>query len=331
MSYAPKINDFVKSENYFNNFVERYLHLNGWGRKFMIFAGSVNGTKVSLIEVSDPLNIRKIMGNALRIFSYLIFPLPLIALAIRYSNRKQIKYDLVEDEKYKNLFEETMPEQLIEYAETKTPVDKLHYKLRDLSSDSLHENYEGMKGLLNYYPLLVPKAMEIYVTTLTTTRGIIRGEYEMHLLTLTYLESDDIKGIIPESTRDKLAKKLRDFFAKKFGDCSTEGKGKERKELIKQLLESINPVAVKKIPARFNKNSELVQELLEQRQEEMKKELPFNNKNMEFVWSFGPEFWKKNIETVENVSSSQPIPYELREEVIRNAQTFLEFLKTKTS
>src|ERR1700733_10955959 len=180
-AYNPSINDYIESSNPYENFFERYLHLNGFGRKFKLLKGKVNETG-SYREVKDHLTFSKIIGNILRIASYILFPLPLIALALRERQRKErvvnIKLEInpktFEQKKYVDLAAENIVAPCVP---TETYENRIVYRLANLTSDLTHENYEGLVRYLKEYPEIAPDVLEDFVNTLTE-KGIVRGIYE---------------------------------------------------------------------------------------------------------------------------------------------------------
>ena len=83
----PKINDYIESTDPFDNFVESYLHLHGCGRAFRLIQGKSNGKNDNYKKVSEKLSFVNIIGNIVRIASYILFPLPLIMLLLREQHR----------------------------------------------------------------------------------------------------------------------------------------------------------------------------------------------------------------------------------------------------
>ena len=86
-----KPTDQFHTDNQVINFVESYLHLDGFGRKFSLVKAKGHTLKVE--QVNDPMTVAKFLGNAVRIASYvLLAPLALAALSFRSYLRSQYEF-----------------------------------------------------------------------------------------------------------------------------------------------------------------------------------------------------------------------------------------------
>ena len=324
-SQPTEINDYFESTDPFENFIERYLHINGFGRKFKLLKGEVNET-ASYREIKDCLTFSKIIGNIVRIVSYILFPLPLIALALRERQRKErvmnieLKFNdkTFEQQKYvrlaaANIVAPCMPVETYE--------NRIVYYLANLSSDLTHKNYEGLVAIKNY-PEIAPDVLKDFVRTLTE-RGIVRGIYEIHLMTLMYLKSEEGDDFIPVSIKQELIQKLSNFLKNKL---NLSGGNAEVEEVIYDFLASIKPKTLTKFddePIGVNRF-------------EIEKEKAFANKIIEVVWELDPTFWENHANIVAEISgkwdqvcqsnyhSAGVWPYH-----VENAQIFLPLIKSK--
>jgi len=212
MTDKIKFNDRIESRNLIQNLVESYLHLNGWGRKFILVKGCVKSPTSSLIEVKDPMSAKKILGNVARLFSYVVlFPLPLFSLAIRAWQRDHRQITLnpyqgnpVLEQRYRNLVEENIH---TPFFPTKTLADKVNYHLVSLASNFSNEIYMKINETLKDYEELAPEALLLFTQFLTTGKDV-GGYYEKHLVTLKFLKSAEAAKLIPDADRAAQSSKI---------------------------------------------------------------------------------------------------------------------------
>jgi hypothetical protein len=127
----------------------------------------------------------------------------------------------------------------------------------------------GLIDDLKDYPEIAPDVLKYFVRVLTE-RGIVRGIYEIHLMTLMYLKSEEGDDFIPVSIKQKLIQKLSNFLKSKI---NLSGDNAEVKEVIYNFLASIKPKTLTKIdddPIGVNKSA-------------IEKEKAFANKIIEVV------------------------------------------------
>jgi hypothetical protein len=173
------------------------------------------------------------------------------------------------------------------------------------------------QGLLD-----APEVLKDFVRTLTE-RGIVRGIYEIHLMTLMYLKSEEGDDFIPVSIKQELIQKLSNFLKNKL---NLSGANAEVKEVIYDFLASIKPKTLTKIdddPIGVSKSA-------------IEKEKAFANKIIEVVWELDPAFWENHLNIVEEISgkwdqacqvayrSVEVWPYH-----VESAQIFLPLIKSK--
>lgn len=313
MSNKLKINDQIESRNHFENIIESYLHLNGWGRKFILVKGSVRGRKNSLIEVKDPITAKKILGNVARLISYvLLFPLPLFSLAVRswQRNQRQITLnpfqgDQALEQKYQKLAQETIN---APFFPVKTLADKVNYRLVTLSDIFSDAIYQKLIEIMSEYKELAPEALTLFTQSLTTGRDV-GGFYEKHLLTLKFLKSDVGAQLIPKLDRVALSTQITTYLKEKLVKA-TQASEESRQETIQQFLSSLFPA---------NTGTLYKKELIE-------KEKLLAAEFMQEIFTFDPTFWHKNIVLIEKIANSKS-SFNISHDAIENAKLFLNFLK----
>ena len=240
--YKPAINDYFEDRDPFKNFIEGYLHLNGCGKKFKLFKEKVEETG-SYREVNDRLNFAKAIGNIIRIVSYILVPLPLIALGVRTWLRKTkdmnvksiIDKNVFKEEKYTRLAAEKIE---ISYFSTKTNEGKILDKFLNIGGRFSHKNYNKFKQIIENYSVIAPDALENFVDIIIARKNIVKGEYEIHLMVMKYLRSTESDDYIPASTRQKLLEKLNNFLKSKINQAAQNNK---KDHIIYQIVLSIKP------------------------------------------------------------------------------------------
>lgn len=242
------INDRVESGSDFENFIERYLHLNCCGRKFKLFKGTVD-VKDTVKEQIDLISTKKILGNIARVVSYIfLFPIPLACLAIRTWQRSNREIEVItldensfNDDKYINLFEVVKKPSLTDSIEDEFAAlgteneEEVKQPILQVSKEELIgkvqsglKNKKMTKATLGDF---FEKYNELATEVMKKHLEYLHQEYYYHhqLTVLDFLKSEENDGLFPDSTRLKFAEEIQSFLLDKINkaaDASEKDKNK---------------------------------------------------------------------------------------------------------